>query len=254
MRPRNGKADQEAVDTLLAYLSNLKTYCEPALAETLNERIKDGEITDYYRAEFKERAKLEPESTLRTAARATTVIGKILSGISTSYEISDRYMAWIVRLGQIFWGLVEVAVPRSLPNLIFRHWLKVIYAFEVLAILGGMIFAKQQVSRFHERENVSSAIPGGRHRRGVDYAHCDWRSEGGVVVVWLHRPRPTGTRMAPRKRKQCFCVAWQVPSRESGWHFKRQRSTLSGNRISVRSLVARQVWHAGTRPCESVRA
>ena len=148
MRPRNGKADQEAVDTLLAYLSNLKTYCEPALAETLNERIKDGEITDYYRAEFKERAKLEPESTLRTAARATTVIGKILSGISTSYEISDRYTAWIVRLGQIFWGLVEVAVPRSLPNLIFRHWLKVIYAFEVLAILGGMIFAKQQVSQF----------------------------------------------------------------------------------------------------------
>src|SRR6185437_8517678 len=91
MRPRHGKPDAEAVAALSRYLENIKRYSDPALADL----IKVGELTDYYRESFKQRARLEPESTLRTAARATTVIGKVLSGISKSYGASNRYAGWI---------------------------------------------------------------------------------------------------------------------------------------------------------------
>jgi hypothetical protein len=54
---------------------------------------------------------------------------------------------WIARLGSWFWSLVTVAVPRSLPNLFFRHWLGILYVFDVLTILGGT-FLDPQVKAF----------------------------------------------------------------------------------------------------------
>jgi thiol:disulfide interchange protein len=34
------------------------------------------------------------------------------------------------------------------PHLLFRHWLKLLYTFEVLMIVGATIFAKPEVSQF----------------------------------------------------------------------------------------------------------
>jgi hypothetical protein len=148
MRTRTGKADDEALRTLTCFMGNLKNYCSPELKTALEARIRDTEVRDYYRKVFKERSRLEPESTLRTAARATTIVGELLSGISKDYNVNDRYAGWIARLGTIFWGFVEVAVPNSLPHLLFRHWLKLLYTFEVLMIVGAAIFARPEVSQF----------------------------------------------------------------------------------------------------------
>jgi hypothetical protein len=56
-------------------------------------------------------------------------------------------VAWIARFGQIFSSLVEVSVPRSIPNLLFRHWLKLIYLFEALLIVGATLLAKPEVAQ-----------------------------------------------------------------------------------------------------------
>jgi hypothetical protein len=45
----------------------------------------------------------------------------------------------------LFWGLVEVAVPRSLVGEIFRYWLILLYFFEVFLIAAGTVFVKPQV-------------------------------------------------------------------------------------------------------------
>jgi patatin-related protein len=148
MRTRTGDADDEALKTLNCFLGNLKNYCAPEIKGELEARIRDAEVRDYYRKVFKDRSRLEPEPTLRTAARATTIIGDLLSGISKDYNVSDRYAGWVARLGTIFWGLVEVSVPQSVPHLLFRHWLKLLYTFEVLMIVGATIFAKPEVSQF----------------------------------------------------------------------------------------------------------
>jgi hypothetical protein len=49
----------------------------------------------------------------------------------------------------VFWGLVEVAVPGSLLNLLFFHWLKILYAFEVFLIVGAILLnADKAVTNF----------------------------------------------------------------------------------------------------------
>jgi patatin-related protein len=84
--------------------------------------------------------KLEPAATARALGRATAVIGDLLSGLAASYDQSPAPGQWIARLGKIFWGFVEMAVPQSLLGLLFRHWLGVLYLLELLMIGGGMIF------------------------------------------------------------------------------------------------------------------
>src|SRR6266403_3842521 len=67
MRSRSGSADDEALKTLSCFLGNLKNYCAPDLKEALEARIRDADLRDYYRKVFKDRSRLEPEPTLRTA-------------------------------------------------------------------------------------------------------------------------------------------------------------------------------------------
>jgi len=41
----------------------------------------------------------------------------------------------------MFWGLVEVAVPGSILNLLMMHWLKVLYVLEVVLIALCFLFS-----------------------------------------------------------------------------------------------------------------
>jgi hypothetical protein len=52
----------------------------------------------------------------------------------------------IARLGQIFNGLVQVALPQSLPNLIFNSLVWLLYPIELLLALGGRVFGLPDVS------------------------------------------------------------------------------------------------------------
>jgi hypothetical protein len=69
--------------------------------------------------------------------------------MANQQQLEGKRLAWIARLGQLFWGLVEVAVPGSLLNLFFFHWLKILYAFEVFLIVGSILLgAAEQVQNF----------------------------------------------------------------------------------------------------------
>jgi patatin-related protein len=141
MRTRSGNADCELLGQ---FIGNLKTH---DAAGQLKKLIDDKAVQQHYAESFPMRSRLEPESTVKTAARATTVIGKILSGLSDRRNVNSNSVAWIARFGQIFSSLVEVSVPRSIPNLIFRHWLKLIYLFEALLIVGATLLAKPEVAQ-----------------------------------------------------------------------------------------------------------
>lgn len=146
MRTKSGK---EEADKLTGLLNKLKTNTsDPELRNMLAELIDENEVRQHYLDIFAERSKLAPEQTLRSAARATTIVGKMFSAVSADYEAGSKYVAWIARLGQIFWALVEVAVPRSLPNLIFRYWVKLLYLFEVLLIVGATLLGEKPTQKF----------------------------------------------------------------------------------------------------------
>lgn len=139
MRTRAGSHD---ADTLSLFLTNLKgEVTDPDLIAALTGQIDDRALRDYYIKNYPVSSKLKPESSLRSAARATTVIGKMLEGLSDKYQRDLKAAAWVTRLGRIFWGLVEVAVPSSIPNLLVHHWLKLLYFFEALLITAGILFS-----------------------------------------------------------------------------------------------------------------
>lgn len=71
----------------------------------------------------------------------------MLEGLADKYYKQSKSIAWMTRLSQIFWGLVIVAVPGSILNLLFRHWLKLLYTFELLLIIFGMVLSNGEMLR-----------------------------------------------------------------------------------------------------------
>ena len=139
MRTKSGSPDP---DTLSGFICGLKSGAtDPGLIEKL-KGIDDKAIRDFYLENYEISSQMKPTPALRAAARATTVVGKMLEGLSSEYNRGAKVALWVTRLGKIFWGLVEVAVPHSLFNMMFRHWLKLIYLFEVLLIVFGTVFSE----------------------------------------------------------------------------------------------------------------
>jgi patatin-related protein len=142
MRTRSGNEEPQIITD---FIDKLKTY---DVAEKVKTLIDGNTFRQHYIDTFPVRSKLDPESTVKTAARATTVIGKMLEGLSSSRNASTKPALWIARLGRIFWALVEVAVPRSFAELFFRHWLKLIYFLEALMIVGSTLLLADGAQRF----------------------------------------------------------------------------------------------------------
>jgi patatin-related protein len=145
MRTKSGSSDCKLLEQ---FIGNLKTHAPELLRNDLNKLIDDKALQQHYVDTFPKRSRLEPESTVRNVARATTVIGKLLEGLSSSRRVSTKPALWIARLGRIFWALVEVAIPRSFADLFFRHWLKLIYFLEALMILGSTLLLAPGAQRF----------------------------------------------------------------------------------------------------------
>ncbi len=142
MRTRTGNAEPELMTQMIR---NLKTY---DVAGQLTTLIDDKVLRQHYVDTFPSRSRLNPEPTVKIAARATTIIGNMLEGLSSSRGASTKPAVWIARLGRIFWALVEVAVPRSFAELFFHHWLKLIYFLEALLILGSTLLLAEATQKF----------------------------------------------------------------------------------------------------------
>jgi hypothetical protein len=73
----------------------------------------------------------------------------MLEELSDDYLSSGKkYAAWITRVGQVGWGLVELAAPRSIWNLLFRYWLKLLYLIELILVAGGTILMRPTLQQF----------------------------------------------------------------------------------------------------------
>jgi len=147
MRTAKGKPDPNLLNQ---FIENLFQYSadDNDLSQQLQTLINRRSLSDYYEANFPDQSQLNREATMRSMARATTVIGKILESLSSDRRVSTKYVLWIARLGQIFWAMVEVAVPRSFANIIFRHFLKLVYFLEALLIVGATLLAQPQMQQF----------------------------------------------------------------------------------------------------------
>ena len=119
-----------------------------ALQAALRAKLDKEELHGFFGSSYQVNPDLNPKPAVQSLARSTRVIGSMLQQLSDDYKVGASPTLWLSRLGRTFWRLVEVAVPNTLPNLIVRHWLNLLYLFEVLLIVGGTLFAESAVQRF----------------------------------------------------------------------------------------------------------
>src|SRR5262249_44743693 len=81
---------------------------------------------------------MERTSLVRTLARSTQIVGRMLDQIAQG-KTTPPVPAALTRAGQVLWGFVEIAVPRSPAELIGKYWVWVLYAMSVLIIIAGSI-------------------------------------------------------------------------------------------------------------------
>ena len=144
---RSGTNVQTEKDFLALVQADAGARINPKLEAILRACLNEKQLLDFFKTKYQVNRTPNPNELLQSLSRATRVTGKIIE------EIADRYgqkssVSWAARLGQVFWGLVTVAVPGSMMNLLFRHWLKVLYTFEVILIGASLIFGNQSMKYF----------------------------------------------------------------------------------------------------------
>lgn len=137
-----GRAPDSAVRRLAGRIGNdvLPARLEAVLGDCLDERT----LLEYLREGYEVDRELDPQAALGALARGSRVVGRMLEGITERQSRDGRRVRWLTRAASWFWGIVQVSIPRSLPALLFDHWLGLFYALAVL-LVGVGVFAGGEV-------------------------------------------------------------------------------------------------------------
>jgi patatin-related protein len=154
-------SDQETdlrtfVETLLQS-KNLAPTMESALRQCLRT---PEDLRRYYKEKYEVDRHLDPENMVRLISRGTAITGNMLEGLADKYrsQRGKRMAHWIAGTGAIFWDVISVAVPQSLGNLFYRHWLSVLYVFDAIMILAGAFLDKDMNAFGWKALGVTAAI------------------------------------------------------------------------------------------------
>lgn len=101
-----------------------------------------------FKDSYERKRKFTPQQTLESAARASRIFGRMLEGYAAAHRRKEnKVILWAARLTQWTWGLVIVALPGTIPNMLLRYWLKLLYMFELLLIAGGLLLATEEIQQ-----------------------------------------------------------------------------------------------------------
>jgi patatin-related protein len=136
----------------------LRRLVEKSAGEPVNEKLQkvlmaaiedEGTLLEYYRESYQVNLKLSPKTMLQNMGRGAHIMGEVLAGAAEARRLSGlkKPLVWVSRIGQLLFGLVEASVPGSRFHLLWRHWLVLLYVFEILAILGGLAFGAPAVQQ-----------------------------------------------------------------------------------------------------------
>jgi patatin-related protein len=139
----------ESFDVILAsVLKERHTAAGDGTRPVAIRSIERRDLYEYVKTEYSVDRELDPRAMLRLMSRSTQVVGKMLESLARDSQVSGKGLVWIVRLGQLLWDLVEIAVPQSMLNLLFRHLVKVAYLLEIGLIAVLALFQVEGGARF----------------------------------------------------------------------------------------------------------
>ena len=106
-------------------------------------------LQTYFERFYALNLEFSPQTTMDAIGRSVSVLGSLLDGLGQKYQGTQVPAFWLTRLGKIFMGVMQVAIPGSLPRLFLQHWIKITYVFELfLIIVGGLLGFNNTVMRF----------------------------------------------------------------------------------------------------------
>ena len=154
IRASSGEPIQAAIERVMKELedeSPVKTRLASAISAIFDDDISkqnDEQLVTFVKLGYRFNRQLDPQSVLKTLSRATQTIGELFEDLANKNNLDGRSLSWIARLGQFFWGFVQVAVPNSILNKLVSHWLSLLYLFEVLIILFGAFLSRSGAHQF----------------------------------------------------------------------------------------------------------
>jgi patatin-related protein len=154
IRASSGEPIEEAIKRVTGELTDSvtgRTRLATAMTAIFDDELiknDDEKLLTFVRLGYKVNRRLEPKAVLEIISRSTQTIGGIFENLANKNGLDGRSLAWIARLGQFFWGLVQVAVPNSILRNLATHWLKLLYLFEIVVIVGGILLARPGAQQF----------------------------------------------------------------------------------------------------------
>jgi hypothetical protein len=90
---------------------------------------------------------VDRELLLKTLARGTAIVGRMLDVIADRRKIPAR-TGWITAIGRALWGLVEISVPPSPWWRLANYWQYLLLLIAVLLVIGGMLTGQAGIAVF----------------------------------------------------------------------------------------------------------
>jgi len=147
--PADGKNPEKPLPQADISFDNIVLKMGPDTIKTiLRNNLPEHELLEIFKESQKTDVQLQPEATLAVAGRAAQVMAGLLENLSTDYKFMKKRTAWIYNFGQVVWAVVQIAIPDSFWNILFRRWITFFYAAEVLLIAGGKLLANPVVTSF----------------------------------------------------------------------------------------------------------
>ncbi len=132
--------DSNNLNSLYKYLGSAWENFEKAEGPSVEEmKNLQKQLQTYFEDQYVVNLEFSPKTTLNAMGRSIQVMGNLLDGLGQKYQGVQTPAYWLTRLGKIFMGVMQVAIPGSLPGLFFQHWIKLTYVFESFLIVAGAL-------------------------------------------------------------------------------------------------------------------
>lgn len=142
--PDSGDTAQR-LQTLLDKLWTGNPLARDRLGGVLVSLLSERGLMEYVRKTREVDPDPDPKATLESAARAVTITGRVLQGISVKHGSGSLVPRWLARLGLILQGIVAVSLPGTLKHRWWIHGMKLLYSFEVFALVVAILFGSSDM-------------------------------------------------------------------------------------------------------------
>ena len=132
--PERGPTDAQ-LRSLFGQLWTGNPDAQASMSSVLVSLLSEPKLMDFVRNTRQTDPKPDAEATMKSAARAVTITGRVLQVISKKHGVGEMPSRWLARLGLMLQGIVAVSLPGTLNQRWWTHGMKVLYAFEVVLVV-----------------------------------------------------------------------------------------------------------------------